>query len=303
MNSPLLVVGSIALDTIETRAGKRNDILGGAATYIALAASHFCTVNTVAVVGREDFKKEYVDLLVSRGVDVEGVERAEGRTFRWSGVYADDFSSRTTLDTQLGVFESFDPKIPPQYLSSRFALLGNIHPSLQLKVLNSLKEETYVAADTMNLWIDTTPDELDEVISRVDLLVINDEEALMLTGKSQVIMAAKDLLKKGLSALIIKRGEHGAYLFTEEAPFFAPAIPLPNVIDPTGAGDTFAGGLMGYLASQNDVSPAIIKKGMVYGAACASCTVEGFGVDQLAALDRQGLETRYQRLRSLVAVD
>jgi sugar/nucleoside kinase (ribokinase family) len=300
LNASLLTVGSIALDTIETRAGKHDDILGGAATYISLAASHFCPVNLVAVVGNGDFAKAHVDLLASRGVDVDGLEWAEGRTFRWSGVYADDFSSRTTRSTELGVFESFDPKIPKKYLDSRFCLLGNIHPGLQLKVLDALEGETYVAADTMNLWIDTTPEDLGRVIERVDLLVINDEEAFMLTGEQQIIKAAEKIRQTGPRALIIKRGEHGAYLFTDEAPFFAPAMPLPEVFDPTGAGDTFAGGLMGYLASKGDSSPSAIKRGMIYGAALASSTVEGFGVDQLAKQSREEIDIRYQTLRKLV---
>ncbi len=293
MTSSLIIVGSVALDTIETRAGKRDEILGGAATYISLCAGHFCPVNLVAVVG-EDFSQEHVDLLALRDVDVEGLEQAPGKTFRWSGIYADDFSSRTTLKTELGVFESFDPKIPPKYLSSRFALLGNIHPALQLKVLDALEEGTYVGADTMNLWIDNTPEELAKVIERVDMLIINDEEALMLTGERQVARAAKKLRDRGPSALIIKRGEHGAYLFTEGQPFFAPAMPLPDVIDPTGAGDTFAGGLMGYMAGCGDSSLNAIKKGMIYGAACASATVEGFGVEKLATLNRRDFDSRYR---------
>jgi sugar/nucleoside kinase (ribokinase family) len=300
MSSPLLTVGSIAFDTIETRAGKHEEILGGAATYIALAASHFCPVQLVAVVGKGDFAQAHVDLLVSRGVDVDGLEWAGGRTFRWSGVYADDFSSRTTLNTELGVFEAFDPKIPKPYLASRFCLLGNIHPGLQLKVLDALEEGTYVAADTMNLWIDTTPDELGQLIARVDLLVINDEEAFMLTGERQISRAADKIRQTGPSSLIIKRGEHGAYLFTDEAPFFAPALPLPEVLDPTGAGDTFAGGLMGYLAGKSDTSPSTIKYGMIYGAALASMTVEGFGVDPLAKSSRKEIDLRYQTLRELV---
>ncbi|MCP4606287.1 MAG: sugar kinase [Proteobacteria bacterium] len=302
MTSSLINVGSVALDTVETRAGKRDEILGGASTYISLAAAHFCQVNLVAVVGADDFSPDYVNLLVSRGVDVDGLERAVGRTFRWSGVYADDFSSRTTLKTELGVFESFDPKIPAKYLSGRFALLGNIHPALQLNVLDTLKKGTYVAADTMNLWIDTTPKELEQVIARVDMLVINDEEAFMLTGERQIVKAAEKLREKGPSALIIKRGEHGAYLFTDNPPFFVPAIPLPEVIDPTGAGDTFAGGLMGYLAGCGETDSTAIKKGMIYGAACASATVEGFGVEKLAALERRDLETKYKTLRDLVSV-
>ena len=297
---PLLTVGSVAFDTIETRAGRRDEILGGAATYISLAASHFCPVQLVAVVGEGDFAEQHVELLVSKGVDVDGLERAPGRTFRWSGVYADDFSSRTTLHTELGVFESFDPKIPNTYLTSRFCLIGNIHPGLQLKVLDAVAEGTYVAADTMNLWIDITSEELEKVIARVDLLVINDEEAFMLTGERQIIKAAKKIRQTGPSALIIKRGEHGAFLFTDEAPFLAPAMPLPDVLDPTGAGDTFAGGLMGYLASKGDPSPANIKHGMLYGAALASITVEGFGVDKLAQSNREELDLRYRTLRDLV---
>ncbi len=302
MTSQLLIVGSVALDSIETRAGKREDILGGSATYVSLAASHFCPVNLVGVVGADDFAAEHVDLLVSRGVDVEGLERAPGRTFRWSGVYAEDFSSRETLDTQLGVFETFDPKVPASYLESRFALLGNIQPGLQLKVLDTLKDGTFVAADTMNLWIDITAKELAEVIARVDLLIINDEEAFMLTGERQVAVAAKKILAQGPSALIIKRGEHGAYLFTDGPPFFTPAMPLPEVIDPTGAGDTFAGGLMGYLAECGDASSAAIRKGMIFGTACASGTVEGFGVEKLAALSRKDIDARYQALRDMVTV-
>src|SRR3989338_1279601 len=254
MSASLLVVGSVAFDTIKTRSGKREDILGGAATFISLAASHFCPVNLVAVVGEDDFPNEHVELFVSRGVDIDGLERAPGRTFRWRGVYADDFSSRQTLDTQLGVFESFDPKVPKKYLKSRFLMLGNIHPALQLKVLDALNDEVFVIADTMNLWIDTTHDALNELMGKIDLLVINDEEALMLTGERQVIMAAEKIRENGPQNVIIKRGEHGAHLFTEDTIFFVPGIPLREVVDPTGAGDSFAGGLAGYLASKDDSS-------------------------------------------------
>jgi sugar/nucleoside kinase (ribokinase family) len=299
MTSPLLIVGSVALDTIETRAGKRENILGGAATYIAFAAAHFGPVNLVGVVG-DDFPKKYTELLVSKGVDVSGLEQAAGKTFRWSGIYAEDFSSRETLDTQLGVFEAFDPKLPEGYKSNQFVLLGNIHPALQLKVLDSLDAGAFVAADTMNLWIDITPDELSEVIRRVSLLVINDEESLMLTGEPQIVRAAEKIMKDGPKTLIIKRGEHGAYLFSDEDPFFAPALPLPEVIDPTGAGDSFAGGLMGYLAGQNDSSPAAIKKGMVYGAAVASRSVEKFGAVEFASLERTEIDARFDTLTKLV---
>jgi sugar/nucleoside kinase (ribokinase family) len=300
MNAPLTIVGSVALDTLETRTGRREDVLGGAATYIAVAAHFFCPVNLVAVVG-DDFPKKHIDLLKRNDVDLAGLKQVPGRTFRWAGRYADDFSSRETLSTELGVFENFDPEIPESYKSSPFALLGNIHPGLQLKVLDALNKNTFVAADTMNLWIDITPDLLKEVIRRVDLLVINDEEALQLSGERQIILAAEKIRKGGPKYLIIKRGEHGAFLFSDDKPFFAPALPLPEVVDPTGAGDSFAGGLMGFLASAGDASPKAIKTGMVYGAAVASRTVEAFGADALAEIDRAAVNQRFTALRDLVS--
>ena len=302
MTDSLLVVGSVAFDTIETRAGKRTEILGGAATFIALAASHFCPVNLVAVVGEHDFPEEHTRLLAARGVDLEGLERAPGRTFRWSGVYAEDFLSRRTLDTQLGVFESFDPKLPTPYLASRFLMLGNIHPALQLKVLEAMRGRAFVIADTMNLWIQTTPDVLWKLIERVDLLVINDEEACLLTGERQLVVAAERLRHRGPRALIIKRGEHGAYLFADKTTFFAPALPLREVVDPTGAGDTFAGGLAGYLASRKETSVEAMKTGMLYGAALASLKVEVFGPETLARVDRSTIDRRVEQLRTLVAL-
>jgi sugar/nucleoside kinase (ribokinase family) len=303
MTTPLLVVGSVAFDTIQTRAGQREEILGGAATFISLAASHFAPVRLVGVVGADDFPQEHVDLLTSHGVDTTGLMRAAGRTFRWSGVYADDFSSRTTLDTQLGVFADFDPRIPEAYAGSRYLLLGNIHPGLQIKVLDAVGPDCFVATDTMNLWIDTTLDELEQVIARTDLLVINDEEAFMLTGERQIAAAAPQIIARGPRFLIIKRGEHGAFLFGEGSTFFAPAFPLPEVIDPTGAGDSFAAGLIGCLAGGDATDAATIKRGMVYGAATASFTCEGFGTDRIATVSRADIETRFAALRSLVSLD
>jgi len=303
MTSSLLVVGSVAFDSIETRAGKRDEILGGAATYISLAASHFAPINLVGVVGEDDFPDEHVELLTSRGVDITGLHRAPGRTFRWAGVYADDFSSRTTLDTQLGVFADFDPQIPEAYSGSRYLLLGNIHPALQLKVLDAVDAGCFVAADTMNLWIDTTLDELKQVIARADLLVINDEESFMLTGEPQIATAAPKIIEMGPKYLIIKRGEHGAFLFTAETTFFAPAVPLADVIDPTGAGDCFAAGLLGLVAGTDSTDPATIKRGMVYGAATASFACEGFGVERIATVSRDEIEARFQTLRDLVSLD
>jgi len=303
MSEDLLVVGSVAFDSIETRHGKREEILGGAATYIAIAASHFCQVNLVGVVGEDDFPGENVDLLAGLGVDLSGLERAPGRTFRWSGVYADDFSTRETLDTQLGVFETFNPKIPKQHSGAGYLLLGNIHPAVQGKVLDGVKDDCFVALDTMNLWIDIAREDLDKVIARTDLLIINDEESAMLTGELQVAVAAEKILKTGPGALIIKRGEHGAYLFTNGETFFAPAVPLREVIDPTGAGDSFAGGLMGYLAGSGAKDAAHIRRGMIYGTAVASATCEGFGVEKIVAQDKNAVEERYAALRALVSVD
>ena len=302
MTKPLTIVGSVALDTIETRAGKREEILGGAATYIAIASGMFGPVNLVAVVG-DDFPKAHVDLLAAHNIDLDGLKTVPGRTFRWAGKYADDFSSRETLNTELGVFETFDPEIPESYKSSNFALLGNIHPALQLKVLDALSRETFVAADTMNLWIDITPDVLGEMIRRVDLLVINDEEAVMLTGEQQIAVAAEKIQKdNGPTYLIIKRGEHGAWLFAEDRRFFAPALPLRDVIDPTGAGDTFAGGLMGYLAAKGEVSLENIKTGMIYGAAVASRAVEAFGADEFAKATKEEVDKRFDEIRALTSI-
>ncbi len=303
MTSPLLVVGSVAFDCIQTRAGKRDEILGGAATYISLAASPFTPVNLVGVVGENDFPDENVQLLTDHGVDVSGLERVEGKTFRWSGVYADDFSSRKTLDTQLGVFEFFDPKIPQDWARCPFLMLGNINPGLQLKVLDAVKGDCFVAMDTMNLWIDITPDELNEVIMRVDLLIINDEESFLLTGEPQVSVAAEKIMKNGPEALIIKRGEHGAWLFSRDTPFFAPAFPLREVVDPTGAGDSFAGGLMGYLARVGSSNTDAIKKGMIYGTATAAATCQGFGVEMTAKLTLDVVEEQYASLRKIVSTD
>lgn len=303
MGGSLLVVGSVALDSIETRAGKHTEILGGAATFIAIAASHFCPVNLVAVVGDKDFPAEHTELLTACGVDLEGLERAPGRTFRWSGVYTEDFSSRQTLETKLGVFESFHPKVPTTYLTSRVVVLGNIHPVLQLAVLDALNNDVFVIADTMNLWINTTRDALKQLIKRVALLVINDEEAFMLTGERQMAVAAEQIRMQGPQAVIIKRGEHGAWLFAKDTVFFTPGIPLREVVDPTGAGDSFAGGVAGYLVSRGETDVRMIKNGMLYGTALASMTVGQFGPQHLARVDRPAIDARVAQLRDLVSLD
>jgi len=302
MNKSLLVVGSVAFDSISSRAGQRTEILGGAATYIGLAASHFTKVNLVGVVGRDDFPAQYEELLTSHGVDLTGLERAEGRTFRWSGSYAPDFSSRTTLDTKLGVFETFNPRIPSSYADTQILLLGNINPSVQLKVLDAVNADCFTITDTMNLWINIALDELKKVIARTDLLVINDEESFLLTGEPQIAKAARKILAMGPSSLIIKRGEHGAYLFSGNDIFFSPAVPLDEVVDPTGAGDSFVGGMAGYLAQSGSLSLNDIKKGMLLGTAVASGTCEAFGTEKTASMTRDEIDQRYAMLRSLVHV-
>ena len=303
MSKKLLVVGSVAFDDVETRAGKRKEILGGAATYISLAASGLCPVRLVAVVGEDDFPEEHVALLSSRGVDLSGLERVKGRTFRWSGVYSDDFSSRTTLDTQLGVFASFSPKIPKAHADPDLVMLGNINPELQIAVLDAVEGAPFVATDTMNLWINIARDALGAVMRRTDLLIINDEEAHLLTGERQIVRAAAGVRAMGPKAGIIKRGEHGAFLFHEDGMFFAPAFPLPEVVDPTGAGDSFAGGLLGYLASAGATDFVALKRGMLYGAAIASATCEAFGVEALASLSQAEIVARLTSLRALTALE
>ena len=303
MSDALLVVGSVAFDSVQSRAGSRDELLGGAATYIGLAASHFCPVQLVAVVGENDFPQQYETLLSSRGVDLAGLETAPGRTFRWAGRYADDFSTRETLDTQLGVFADFAPKIPAAFRDAKMLLLGNINPSVQRDVLDAVSPDCFVITDTMNLWIEIALAELKAVIARTSLRVINDEEALLLTGEPQVAVAAQKIRAMGPSWVIIKRGEHGAWLFGDEGIFLAPPLPLEEVVDPTGAGDSFAGGLAGFLCQSGAPSWPAVKQGMLYGTAIASGTCEAFGTEKTASLTRDDIDARYRRLRQLVSLD
>jgi sugar/nucleoside kinase (ribokinase family) len=297
--SSVLVVGSIAFDDLEMPTGNYDDVLGGAATYSCIAASLLAPARAVGVVG-EDFPTAHLDMLASRGVDVAGVERAKGKTFRWKGRYAQDLSSRTTLDTQLNVFASFQPKIPEAYRTTPMVLLGNIHPRLQLDVLEQVRTPQFVAADTMNFWISGEPQALAEVLRRVDLLVINDEEARELAGMHSIARAARDIRKRGPKSLIIKRGEHGALLFDEAGTFFVPAYPLEDVLDPTGAGDTFAGGLLGYLARGGVVTPLELRRAMFYGSAVASLCVEGIGATKLLEVRRGDLLARLEAFTKMV---
>lgn len=292
------VVGSVALDTVETPSGTNEEGLGGAAVYFSLAASNFSHVDLVGVVG-EDFPEEHVALLESKGIGLEGLERCAGKTFRWSGRYHEDVNERDTLDTQLNVFESFHPKIPEQARAGEYLFLGNIHPSLQLEVLEQTSH-SFAGLDTMNLWIDIALDELNEVIGRVDAFILNDGEAKQLTGEVNLVGAAEKIRTMGPSIVVIKKGEHGCLLFGEDGDVFGiPALPLESVVDPTGAGDSFAGGFMGHLASRDVTDFATLKEAVVYGSACASYTCEAFGPTRLAEVDAGKIEARYEAFKYL----
>ncbi len=292
------VVGSVALDTVETPYGKNDEGLGGAAVYFSFAASLFSNVNLVGVVG-EDFPAQHIELLQSKSIDLAGLETASGKTFRWSGRYHDDINERDTLDTQLNVFESFHPKVPEQAGKAPFLFLGNIHPSLQLEVLEQATAK-FVGLDTMNLWIDITRTELEAVLAKVNALIINDAEAKQLTGKLNLRDAAADIRAMGPDVVVIKKGEHGCMLFgAEDEIFVIPAFPLENVIDPTGAGDSFAGGFIGYLAQSQKTDFESLKKAVAYGSVVASFTCEAFGPDRLVQVDRSLLDERFKSFQKL----
>jgi sugar/nucleoside kinase (ribokinase family) len=299
-SSSLLVVGSVGLDTVETRAGRRSDVLGGAASYFSVAAAFLApAVRLTAVVGT-DFPEEHTRLLEVHAVDLAGLERVAGRTFRWSGVYAPDFATRTTLDTQLNVFQDFRPKLPPAWAGSEYLFLANIDPVLQLGVLEQVARPRFVACDTMNFWIAGKRAELLRLLERVDMLLLNDEEARQLSGEANLPAAARAIRKLGPRAVIIKRGDAGALLFHEEGVFAAPAFPIEEVVDPTGAGDSFAGGFMGWLARQGDTSPATIRTAMILGSVLASFSVEDFSLDRFRRLDLSQIRERFAAFADLV---
>ena len=302
----LLIVGTVAFDKIETPFGKSNKILGGAGTYIGIAASYFTEqLYMVSVIG-EDFPEEYTKILQDHKIDTQGVQVVQdGLTFFWEGRYHTDMNSRDTLATELNVLADFDPVIPQAYQNCEFLMLGNLDPTLQRKVLTQLKTRPkLVVLDTMNFWMDIAWDSLMETISMVDVLTINDEEARQMSGEYSLVKAARKILSMGPKYLIIKKGEHGALLFDEkEKCFFAPALPLEEVFDPTGAGDTFAGGFIGYLAKTKDLSFDNMKRAIIYGSALASITVEKFGTDKIAYLDQETLNNRIEEFKSLVQVD
>lgn len=297
--SSLLVVGSVGLDTVETRAGKRVDVLGGAASYFSVAASFLASVRLTAVVGT-DFPAQHTALLEGHKVDLAGLERVNGRTFRWSGVYSPDFATRTTLDTQLNVFSTFNPMIPAAWASSEYVFLANIDPVLQLNVLEQAERPKFVACDTMNFWIEGKRPELLKLLERVDMLLLNDEEARQLSGLANLPAAARAIRKMGPRAVVIKRGDAGALLFHEHGVFAAPAFPIEEVVDPTGAGDSFAGGFMGWLAHEDDSSPQTIRTAMILGSVLASFSVEDFSLDRFRRLDLGQIRERFTAFADLV---
>jgi len=297
--APLLIVGSMAFDDLDLPSEKARDVVGGSATYAAIAASHFAPVRIVAVVG-EDFPGATLEDLGKRGIDVSGVERAKGRTFRWWGRYADDLASRTTLDTQLNVFADFKPKLPSGFADSPYLFLGNIHPALQLDVLAQVREPRLVAADTMNFWIEGERKLLGEVLKKLDLLVVNDEELRQLAGIHNVSRAARAVLAMGPRKVVVKRGEYGALLFDAEGAFFVPAYPLEEEVDPTGAGDSFAGALMGVLAESGGFDHRTLRRALHTASTVASFCVEGVGTKALGALTLEKIRTRQGVLKVLV---
>ena len=297
----LLVVGSVAFDAIETPRGSVPRTLGGAASYFALAASNFTPVRLVGVVG-EDFGKQDEQILRRRRIDLEGLERAPGKTFFWAGRYNQNMNERTTLATELNVFANFDPKLPESYRDSPYIFLANIDPTLQRSVLQQARRKPkLVDLDTMNYWIDRTPAALRETLKHTQILMINDDETRQITGEHNLLRAAKHIFKMGPKTLVIKRGEHGALMVHNRFLFSVPAFPLEEVHDPTGAGDSFAGGFMGYLASAGSITDESLKRAMVYGSVVGSFTVERFGVDRLKTLTRREIDARAKLFSRLTA--
>ena len=288
----ILVVGSVAYDTVETPFGRAERVLGGSASFFSVAASFFTPVNLVGVVG-EDFGEEQLAAFRDRRIDLEGLERMAGQTFHWQGKYSLDLNSRETIRTDLNVFEFFKPRIPASYRSSEAVFLGNIDPVLQRDVLAQVARPRLVACDTMNFWIDGKPKELRETLRKVQVLLINDAEARELSGESNLVKAARAVREMGPRTLVVKKGEHGAMMFTEDGTFAAPAFPLEEVFDPTGAGDTFAGGFLGYLASTGEQGDAALRRAVVMGSALASFCCEAFSLDRLLTLTRKEIDERY----------
>ncbi|MFQ5428600.1 MAG: PfkB family carbohydrate kinase [Thermodesulfobacteriota bacterium] len=294
----ILVVGSVAFDSIKTPFGEVSEVLGGSATYFSTAASYFCDVKLVAVVG-EDFPDEHIETLKGRGIDVSALKRVPGRTFRWKGYYEYDLNQAHTLETELNVFSDFSPEIPRGHGDSPFLFLANIDPELQMKVLEQVRRPKLVACDTMNLWIENKPDALRKLLGKVEICVINEGEARELAGEASLVKAAKKIMALGPRTLIVKRGEYGAVMFSSSFIFSAPAYPLEEIFDPTGAGDSFAGGFMGYLSNTGDLSDENLRRAIIFGSVMASFNVEAFSLERLGSLEQEEIRSRYMEFKKL----
>ncbi len=295
----LLVVGSVAFDSVETPFGKAEEAIGGSAMFFSTSASYFTDVGLVAVIG-DDFPEAELDFLASRGVDLQGLHRQQGKTFRWEGKYGFDLNEAITLDTQLNVFGDFHPDLPPDYRDVDAVFLANIDPDLQLEVLEQVRDPKFVACDTMNFWIEGKRDALEMVLSKVDMAVINESEARQLAGEANMVKAARGIQAMGPRHVVIKRGEYGALCFADDEISFAPAYPLESVFDPTGAGDTFAGGLIGYLCRQGSFEPEDLRKATVIGCVMASFCVEDFSLESIRELDYDVIKRRFHKFKELV---
>ncbi len=299
----LLVVGSIAFDSVETPTDRRDNVIGGSATYFSYAASYFTDVKLVGVVG-EDWPDEHTQLLQSRKINTEGLDVKPGeKTFSWKGKYLPNMNDRETLEVNLNVFETFSPVLPESYKDTPFVFLANGAPTVQMQVLDQVNHPKLVVADTMDLWINIQKDELLELIKRIDGLVLNDSEAKLLTGEENLVKAGQAVLDLGAKFCVLKKGEHGAMYFGDDGCYVLPAFPTDQVLDPTGAGDSFAGGMMGYLASQDATDPASIKRALVYGTLVASFNVEDFSLERMKQIERQALDERFTQYQQMLAID
>jgi len=294
----IVVVGTVAFDTVETPFGKGENVLGGSATYFSTSASFFTDVSLVAVVG-EDFPEEHIRFLQSRDINTDGLQRIPGKTFHWTGKYGYDLNEAQTLDTQLNVLTEFRPDLPESYRDADYLFLANIDPDLQMEVLDQVRSPKLVACDTMNFWITSKPEALQKVLRKVDIVVINEGEARQFTNQSNLVKAAREIIALGCKRLVIKRGEYGVLMFTADSMFAAPAYPLEEVFDPTGAGDTFAGGFMGYLANTGDLSEEGLRQAIVFGSVMASFNVEDFSLDRMKRLEYREIEARYRSFKAL----
>ncbi|EDM44442.1 probable carbohydrate kinase, PfkB family protein [unidentified eubacterium SCB49] len=302
--SKLVIVGTVAFDAIETPFGKTDKILGGAATYIGLSAAQFNTDSAIVSVVGGDFLQKDLDLMANKGMNLEGLEIVkEGKSFFWSGKYHNDMNSRDTLATELNVLETFNPVVPDTYRDAEVVMLGNLHPMVQMGVIEQMNDPKLIVLDTMNFWMDVALEDLKKVIAKVDVITINDEEARQLSGEYSLVNAAKKIMTMGPQYVVIKKGEHGALLFYKNQMFFAPALPLAEVFDPTGAGDTFAGGFTGYLANTEDYSFENMKRAIIFGSCLASFAVEKFGTERMENLTRQEVDKRLLQFKSLTQYD